>query len=112
MFKSKPDGTLLYVNEWAARIFGYDSPNELLKVNLKDFPVTNQPMGTVFNHPGGPAAVTIYDMQGRRVWAARSSERRIVWNYSNLHGRRVSSGMYLYQMRKGDMRVQGKIAVK
>ncbi|OQX72500.1 MAG: hypothetical protein B6D61_13635, partial [Bacteroidetes bacterium 4484_249] len=36
LFKSKPDGTLLYVNEWAARIFGYDSPNELLKVNLKD----------------------------------------------------------------------------
>ncbi len=128
---SSNETTALKVLELAAEHdLGTDDPNEMEvinigppwtteiitngngKVNLKDFPVTNQPMGTVFNHPGGPAAVTIYDMQGRRVWAARSSERRIVWNYSNLHGRRVSSGMYLYQMRKGDMRVQGKIAVK
>jgi len=36
LFKSKPDGTLLYVNEWTAKIFGYDLPEELLKVNLKD----------------------------------------------------------------------------
>ncbi len=36
LFKSKPDGTLLYVNEWTAKIFGYDSPEELLNVNLKD----------------------------------------------------------------------------
>ncbi len=42
LFKSKPDGTLLYVNEWAARIFGYDSPDELLKVNLKDLYVNPQ----------------------------------------------------------------------
>jgi len=42
LFKSKPDGTLLYVNEWTARIFGYDSPEELLKVNLKDLYVNPQ----------------------------------------------------------------------
>jgi len=47
LFKSKPDGTLLYVNEWAARIFGYDSPGELLKVNLKDLYVNPQTRDTI-----------------------------------------------------------------
>lgn len=82
------------------------------KINAKDFQVKTQASRTVFSSPGGQVMINIYDMQGRRVWAGRSSENRIVWKNINLHGRKVSSGMYLYQLKVGDIRAQGKIAVK
>jgi len=93
---------------WTTEIFSSGN----VKVKAKDFQVKTQSKRTVFSSPGGQATIAIFDTQGRRVWADKSSENRIVWNNINLHGHKVSSGMYLYQLKVGKVIAQGKIAVK
>ncbi len=82
------------------------------KISAKDFLIKTQPSGTVFNYPGQRATVEIFDMQGRKVWIGRSSENRITWNNVNMNGSNVTAGMYLYQLKVGEIRAQGRIAVR
>ena len=77
--------------------------------------VKTRPAQTVFDfhrESGAHANLAIYDLQGRKVWSHRSTENRIVWNNEDIHGRKVSSGMYLFQLRLRDIIAQGKLAVK
>jgi len=37
LYKSTPDGQLLYINNWFAKILGYNSTEELINKNVKDF---------------------------------------------------------------------------
>jgi len=51
--------------------------------------------------------VTIYDMMGRQVSKLVSSRqtagyRSIQWNATDMHGKPVSAGVYLYQIQAGE----------
>ena len=70
---------------------------------------------TVFSFPelaGTNAKVTIFDIQGRKIWTQRSSEKKIVWNNSDLRGNRVPCGVYIYQITSGDIKARGKTTIK
>jgi hypothetical protein len=56
--------------------------------------------------------LSIIDIHGRKVWAKKSTRNRIVWHSSDLQGKKVSSGMYVYKAKAGKRSAQGKIAVK
>ncbi len=79
LFKSKPDGTLLYVNEWASHIFGYDSPKDLLKVNMKDLYVYPELRGEVLSKLFSEGKLIETEMlfkkkDGTPVWVIASSK--------------------------------------
>jgi hypothetical protein len=63
-----------------------------------------------------PVEVIIYDMRGRHVRSLVSSElepgrHRIVWNGENDRGEKVSSGVYFYILRSGDIKYTRKMTV-
>jgi len=61
---------------------------------------------------GTNAKITIFDIQGRKIWTQTTSEKKIVWNNSDLRGNRVPSGVYIYKITSGDAKVQGKTTIK
>ncbi len=58
-------------------------------------------------HRNTHVEITIYDVLGREVKKLVSGElvsgyHKAIWNGTNDHGKRVSAGVYLYQIRAGD----------
>ncbi len=56
--------------------------------------------------------VLIRNIHGRKVWSYTGTGNSIAWNKRDSAGKKVSSGMYLYQVKIGSRSAQGKIAVK
>ena len=86
-----------------------------IQIHTHDIQIKSLPSHTIFEYPrqsGSHANLVIFDLQGRKIRLRRSSENSIVWNNDDIHGHKVSSGMYLYQLRVGDIIAQGKIALK
>jgi hypothetical protein len=86
--------------------------HSLLKASIE---VKSAPNHTVFTHKkatGVTKTIAVYTMNGKQIWSQRSAASRIVWNHIDLHGSKVSSGMYLYQLRAGDITARGTVAVK
>ncbi len=80
-----------------------------------DFKVETRPTHTIFNHTkatGVNKTISLYSMSGKKIWLNNSSENSIVWQHNDLNGRKVSSGMYLYRVKSGDIITQGRILVK
>ncbi len=82
LFKSKPDGTFLYVNEWAANIFGYDSPEDLMKTNLRDLYVDlderERILSELFSRGYYETEMHLKKKDGSSIWVVASS--RLVYN--------------------------------
>jgi len=84
-------------------------------LHTTDIKVETGPTHTVFNHTkatGVTKTISMYSMSGKRIWFYRGAENRIVWQHTDLNGRKVSSGMYLYRVLSGDIITQGRISVK
>ena len=64
----------------------------------------------------GRAVVTVYDARGRRVTTLldavlTAGEHRVQWNGRDGSGARVSSGVYLYEVRSGDWKAVRKMGL-
>jgi hypothetical protein len=84
-------------------------------VHTADIEVQSSLTHTQFVHTkasGIDKTIAVYSMSGKKIWAKRSTENRIVWQHNDLTGRKVSSGMYLYRVKLGDIITQGRILVK
>ncbi len=84
-------------------------------VHAVDIEVDTRPTHTIFNHTketGVNKTISIYSMSGKKIWTNRSAENRIVWPHNDLNGRKVSSGLYVYRLKSGDISTQGRITVK
>ncbi len=100
-----------WTNPWLTGVKSTGDKN----ISSSDVHVNTNPTHTVFsyhNTAGSQATVSIYDMQGRKIWEHMSSESGIVWNNSDIKGRKVSRGTYLYQLKVGKVTAEGRIAVK
>ena len=85
------------------------------KISSRNIQVKTNPTYTTFSYPGDAGAhatISIYDIKGKQIWTRRSSKNSIAWNHKDRHGHKVSSGMYLYQLKVGKDTAQGKITVK
>lgn len=56
--------------------------------------------------------IVVYSVRGRKIWAKQSSENMLVWNNCDNRGSRVTSGMYIYEIRIGDVFERGTVSVK
>ena len=135
-FSSGDETQALKVLELAAKDpynLGTDNPNEMEVIRIgppwnteiissgkiskkaRTVTVKTHPAQTIFDYSresGSHANLALYDLKGQQIWSHRSSENRIIWNNKDTHGNKVSSGMYLFQLRVGDIIAQGKLAVK
>lgn len=49
----------------------------------------------------GPAAITIYNMQGKEIRQWPDALEHIIWDGTDNHGLRVAAGLYFYVVRSG-----------
>jgi hypothetical protein len=85
------------------------------KLHSDNIQVKTNPARTVFSFPkvmGTHAVITIYDIQGRKIWIRRSSEKSIVWNNTDLYGNKAPCGVYIYQLTTAGGNIRGKTAIK
>jgi len=95
---------------WTTGIKKQVNNNHALQVKV----ISNQTQ-TIFRLPkaaGNKAQIAIYDIQGRKVWACTSMENTIIWNNNDLKGKKVSGGIYVYQLTAGGIKARGKTAIK
>jgi hypothetical protein len=91
---------------------GIDKNKKISKNFIK---VRTNPEHTIFSYTevyGSKATVTIYDIRGRKIWSQRSSDKSIVWNNTNRAGKKVPSGVYVYQFKTGEIKARGKTTIK
>ncbi len=88
-------------------------PNSISNSPINLFVNTNSARSIFsYNNSGTPADIVIFNLQGKEIWSQRSSENTITWNNSDRHGQKVPSGMYLYEMKIGETKAQGKTAIR
>ncbi len=96
----------------------YATPVKQLKngnLSVDNIQINAFPGLTLFTYPketDAQAVFTVYDIHGRKIWSKTTSERYIVWNNKNLNGRKISSGVYLYQLRLGESAACGKATIR
>ena len=81
-------------------------PNPMGRVTTLEFELST----------GGPVAVEVYDMGGRKVADVFSGARaagtnRIAWDGKDSRGREVTEGVYLYRVTAGGKATTGRITV-
>ncbi len=84
-------------------------------VSAKNIQVKTNPAHTVFIYPreaASQAILSIYDIHGREIWSHKSSEQTIMWKNNDTNGHKVSSGVYLYQLKVGKDNIRGKTTIK
>ena len=107
------EGQMLEVAIGPPWTVGIKSSNKLSHRNY--ISVKTKPEQTAFILNKGTHAktvVSVYDIRGREIWSKRSSDKRIVWNNTNLVGNKVPSGVYVYQVITGDITARGKTTIK
>jgi PAS domain S-box-containing protein len=78
LYQSTPQGQFTYVNNWFARILGYDSPAELLRMRVQDLyavPEQRQQLIDRLNRDGNvdDVVVQLKQKDGRKIWAVFSA---------------------------------------
>ncbi len=106
------EGQMFITNLVAPFSTSISVPNSISISPINLFVNTN-PARSIFsyNNSGTPANIVIFNLQGQEIWSRRSSENTIIWNNNDHRGQKVPSGMYLYEMKMGDTRTQGKTAI-
>ena len=62
--------------------------------------------------PGARAALSVFDLTGRRVAVVRGpSGAALVWEGKDQSGTLVGPGIYLYRLEAGNHRQEGKVVV-
>jgi hypothetical protein len=106
------EGQMLEVAIGPPWTVGIDKNNKLSKNYIR---IRTKPEYTIFSLTegyGSKATVTIYDIRGKKIWTRTSSDKSIVWNNTNLQGKKVPSGVYVYQLKAGEIKARGKTTIK
>ncbi len=62
---------------------------------------------------GKQSELTMYNIQGKKVWTGRAfAQKRIVWPAVNVAGSKVPKGMYAYNLKVGEQKVNGRVQIR
>ena len=120
-FKRDGNDYLIYIESTSCSIYQYDyeqpATDEILSIKpyLSNYPNPFNPeTKIVFNLPEeGSVKLEIYNIKGQKVKTLLDcymspGRSELIWNGTNKNGKKVSSGMYLLKIQRGDLNVVKK----
>jgi hypothetical protein len=61
---------------------------------------------------GTPASLAIYDLHARRIWKIQDFSYNTTWNQTDLAGKSIPPGIYVYSLKVGDVVARGTVDIR